>query len=155
MEATLKNQIQKPILDIRIVARQLLDELDKKEIIIQEKNQLLEAQKPAVEFTNQVNNAINSITVQDFAKVLGTGEIRLYTWLRENSFLMSKPRNRPYQNFIELGIFKVIEKTYKDLSTGESKIYTQTLITGKGQTYLTKKYLKPNFEIKLIENNQK
>jgi anti-repressor protein len=127
-------QVSPKSLDIRIVARQLLDELDKKDQIIAE-------QKPAVEFTLQVKNSINSVSVSDFAKVLGTGEIRLYTWLREQGFLQFKPKNRPYQNFINDGYFKVIEKTYPDQSTGETRSYFQTLITGKGQIYLTKKWL--------------
>jgi phage antirepressor YoqD-like protein len=129
-----------PSNDIRVVARQLLDELDKKDLIIKEKQEIIESQKPAVDFHKTVNNAINSVTVADFAKILGTGEIKLYKWLRLNEYLMSKPNNRPYQRYLDGGYFKVIEKTFKDQSTGEDKTYFQTLITGKGQTYLTKKF---------------
>lgn len=105
-----------------------------------EKQEIIEKTKPAVEFQQTVNNAINSITVADFAKILGTGEIKLYKWLRLNEYLMSKPNNRPYQKYLDSGHFKVIEKTFKDQMTGEDKTYFQTLITGKGQTYLAKKF---------------
>lgn len=131
---------QQQSLDIRMVARQLLDELDKKDLVIQEKNQIIEEQRPAVQFKEAVSNSINSITVADFAKIIGSGEIKFYSWLREKGYLQFHPKNRPYQEFIDRGYFKVIEKTYSDQSTGESKTYFQTLITGKGQEYLTKKW---------------
>ncbi len=156
-----KNQIQ-PSVPKEFSLDQLLEQNQNWIIKLSKKVETLETKieedKPAVQFVNQVNNAINSITVADFAKILGTGEIRLYSWLRENGYLQTRPKNRPYQKFIDIDktpIFRVIEKTYKDQSTGESKTYFQTLINGKGQTYLTQKYQtsQSKFQIKILENS--
>jgi anti-repressor protein len=160
MEQTLRNQIQATVKEFSL--DQLLEQNQNWIIKLSKQVETLkievEEAKPAVEFTNQVNQAINSITVADFAKVLGTGEIRLYAWLRENGYLQTRPKNRPYQKFIDIDktpIFRVIEKTYKDQSTGESKTYFQTLITGKGQVYLTQKYQtnQSKFQMKILENS--
>jgi anti-repressor protein len=118
--------------------KEAVNEIEKLEA---EKQQIIEETKPAVQFQLTVNNAINSITVADFAKIIGTGEIKCYDYLRKAGFLMNYPKNRPYQTYIDRGYFKVIEKTRTDHSTGESITYFQTLITGKGQTYLSKQYL--------------
>jgi len=107
----------------------------------------LEKAKPAIEFTKSVQNSINSITIQEFAKICGTGQKRMFFWLREEGFLMSK--NQPYQKFLDNGCFKFIEKSY--LKNGENMTYFQTLITGKGQISLQK--LWPETPVKLLEIN--
>lgn len=106
----------------------------------QEKQQIIEETKPAIQFVEKVNNSINSITIAEFAKILGTGQIRLFALLREEGYLMNgRLKNLPYQEFIDDGYFKVVERTYTNHLTGEECTYTKTLITGKGQIYLTKK----------------
>lgn len=101
---------------------------------------LAQAQKnaPLVEFAENVAHSVNSISVNEFAKILGIkdfGEKKLFAWLRENSYLNAF--NQPYQKYVNLGLFELKEGTYatqKGLNT-----YTQTLITGKGQIYLSEK----------------
>nr|DAL49466.1 MAG TPA_asm: KilAC domain protein [Caudoviricetes sp.] len=101
---------------------------------------LAQAQKnaPLVEFAENVAHSVNSISVNEFAKILGIkdfGEKKLFAYLRENSFLNAF--NQPYQKYLNLGLFELKEGTYatqKGLNT-----YTQTLITGKGQIYLSEK----------------
>lgn len=101
---------------------------------------LAQAQKnaPLVEFAENVAHSVNSISVNEFAKILGIkdfGEKKLFAWLRENDFLNAF--NQPYQKYVNLGLFELKEGTYatqKGLNT-----YTQTLITGKGQIYLSEK----------------
>lgn len=93
-------------------------------------------QAPKAEFHDAVAEAINSQTVQEVAKVLGTGQNRLFKFLREEGLLMAN--NLPYQQHVDSGYFKVVEKQYKD-GRGESKTYTQTLITGRGLTYIQKR----------------
>ena len=93
-------------------------------------------QAPKAEFHDAVAEAINSQTVQEVAKVLGTGQNRLFRFLREEGLLMAN--NLPYQQHVNAGYFKVVEKQYKD-GRGESKTYTQTLITGRGLTYIQKR----------------
>ena len=66
-------------------------------------------------------------------KILGRN--KLFQWLKDNKILMSN--NMPYQRYIERGYFKCVESTYNQ---GDIKrIYTKTMITPKGQDYLTKK----------------
>lgn len=101
---------------------------------------LAQAQKnaPLVEFAENVARSVNSISVNGFVKILGIkdfGEKKLFAWLRENAFLNAF--NQPYQKYLNLGLFELKEGTYatqKGLNT-----YTQTLITGKGQIYLSEK----------------
>lgn len=93
--------------------------------------------QPKVEFHDQVASAINCHTIQEVAKVIGTGQNRLFAWLRDNKMLMDD--NQPMQNHLEAEHFKMIEKTYKD-KRGEVHGYTQTLVTGKGLTYIQRRY---------------
>lgn len=96
---------------------------------------LLAEQASKVEFHDQIASAINGQTVQEVAKVLGTGQKRLFAWLRNNNFLMSN--NQPYQDNLDSGHCRLVEKRY--LSRGEVVTYTQTLITGKGLSYIQKR----------------
>lgn len=100
------------------------------------KAQVIEME-PKVAFCNAVASIEDGITVEAFAKVLGTGRNRMFEWLRQERFLM--PGNLPYQRFLNEGIFRVIEKTWRD-SSGEVHPRMQTLVTGKGQVYLEAKY---------------
>lgn len=92
---------------------------------------------PKAEFHDAVTEAINSQPIRDIAKVLGTGQNRMFKWLRDTGILMSN--NTPYQRFVDEGYFRVVEKSYKD-QVGEAHTYTRTLVTGKGLTYLQKKW---------------
>lgn len=94
--------------------------------------------KPKVQFYEDVSHAINAITVRDAAKSLDTGEKRLFELLRNEGYLMAN--NEPYQRFIDMDLFRLVKKTYKNYRTGEDVIYSQTLITGKGMQYIHKKY---------------
>jgi anti-repressor protein len=97
----------------------------------------IEADQPKVAFHDGVTEAINCQSVEEVAKVLGTGQNRLFKWLREMGILM--PGNRPYQRFIDDGYFRVVEKQYKD-KRGESHTYTRTLVTGKGLAYVQRRF---------------
>lgn len=98
---------------------------------------------PKAVFHDQVNNSIESVSIADFAKAIGTGEIRFFAWLREKGYIFKEGRHqKPYQRWIEQGIFKMVEKAYTD-SAGEDRTYFRILITGKGQTYLAERYRQP------------
>ncbi|WP_216331399.1 phage antirepressor KilAC domain-containing protein [Rhizobium sp. X9] len=94
--------------------------------------------QPKAEFHDGVASAINAQDFQAVAKVFGTGRNRFMGWLRDRSFLMAN--NRPYQRYEDAGYFRVIERKRKDPQTGEDITYTKTLVTGKGVTYLHKKW---------------
>lgn len=103
-------------------------------------NEKLQAQAienaPKVVAYDKLMDTHNSISVKEFGKIIGMGEKNLFKWLRESSYLMSD--NKPYQRYIDRGYFEVVEKTC-DIDGSRSKSYTQTLITPKGQGYLSNK----------------
>ncbi|BBH13353.1 phage antirepressor KilAC domain-containing protein [Chromobacterium haemolyticum] len=107
--------------------------------LVEEQKVLLEhkvaEQAPKVQFHDDVAAAINCQTVGEVAKELGTGQNRLFRWLRERGFLMAN--NEPYQRFVDQGYFKVIPRSWKDRH-GELHADKKTLITGKGLTYFHK-----------------
>jgi len=101
----------------------------------------IEKQKPLVDFANQVSDTTDLIDMKTMAKLLKDNNIdigrnRLFEFLRIRKILMKD--NQPYQQYVDAGYFKVIEHTYTDF-LGQTKTRRQTLITGKGQLYITKK----------------
>ena len=94
----------------------------------------IEADKPKVEFYNDVANAENTISIGDFAKLIGTGQNKLFKQLRQMKYLKSD--NIPYQKYIDAGYFNIIEQAY---DRGKIKyINLKPVITGKGQTYFNR-----------------
>lgn len=94
---------------------------------------IVQEQAPKAKFHDDVAQAINAQSLQEVAKVLGTGPNRLFKFLREQGILMRN--NLPYQQYIDNGCFKVIEKQYND-GLGESHTYSRTLVTGKGLAFI-------------------
>lgn len=97
-------------------------------------------QTPKVQFHDAVTEAINGQSVREVAKVLGTGEKRLFKFLREEGLLMRN--NLPYQQYLDAGYFRVVEGHYTD-SRSERHTYTRTLVTGKGLVYIQKRLQAP------------
>lgn len=95
------------------------------------------ALRPKAAFHDAVSDSTNCQTIQQVAKVLGTGPNRLFNFLRSNRILTRE--NLPLQEHVEAGRFRVIEGHFKDRD-GERKTYTRTLVTGKGLTYIQRKY---------------
>jgi anti-repressor protein len=93
----------------------------------------VQEQAPKAKFHDDVAQAINAQSLQEVAKVLGTGPKRLFKFLREQGILMRN--NLPYQQYIDNGCFKVVEKQYND-GLGESHTYSRTLVTGKGLAFI-------------------
>lgn len=106
---------------------------------VEAQKQLVIAMQPKADFHDSVAEAINCHTVQEVAKVIGTGEIRLFRWLKNFALLMND--GQPYQRHLEAGHFRLVQKTYKD-KRGESHNYNQVLVTGKGLIYIQNKYAK-------------
>lgn len=97
----------------------------------------LEEAKPKVVFHDRVGEAVNSQSVEEVAKMLGTGRNRMFKWLRDQKILM--PNNLPYQRYIDAGYFKPVEKS-RPGKHGESYNYTQTLVTGRGLQYIQRRW---------------
>lgn len=100
---------------------------------IADQQKQLEEQKPKVEFAEKIVNTKNGVSIGDFAKAIGMGQNKLFDWLRKNKYLMSN--NIPYQQYIDNGYFKVIEWVLEKKNEAKFK----TLITGKGQEYISSK----------------
>lgn len=96
---------------------------------------------PKVEFAMAVRNCEEAMAVGKFAKVLGAGEVRFYRWMREAQILFKSGKvNLPYQRFLDLGYFRVVENL---IYMGSSLGYVptpQTLVTGKGQVWLQRRW---------------
>lgn len=107
--------------------------------ICQEQAAQLTAQAPKVAFAEAVGSAVDLQPVGVVAKALGTGERRLFAFMRDNGILMVN--NLPFQHHIDAGRFKVIEKPWKD-AEGNDRIRTQTMVTGKGITFLQQRLAK-------------
>lgn len=109
----------------------------------------IESDRPKVNFANSVAGSANSIIVRDLAKLIKqngveVGEKRLFAWLRENGFLISKfgrDYNSPTQKSMDMGLME-IKETAIDHASGYSETKRTPLVTGKGQTYFINKFCK-------------
>ena len=94
----------------------------------------VQSQMPAVEFRDAVADSKDGQSIGEVAKVIGTGQNRLFAWLRSKRILMAN--NLPYQEHQDAGRFRVIyQAPWKD-SSGEEHIPSKTLITGKGLIWI-------------------
>lgn len=105
---------------------------------IENKNKIIEQQKPLVSFANKVATSQNSLLVREVAKLaskegINIGEKRLWNKLREWGLIFKNSRE-PKQYSIDRGYFEVVEGT-KESSKG-TFIYQTTRVTGKGQVYI-------------------
>lgn len=128
--APAQHQIPKTYAEALRLAAQQAEELEKAQAKIA-------AAAPKVEFFDAVSNAVNCQTVEEVAKALGTGQNRMFKFLRDEGLL--KANNLPYQQYIDAGHFRVVERQYND-ARGESHVYQRTLVTGKGMTYIEKRF---------------
>ena len=124
--------------------------------IIRKQAKQLEDERPLVEFADHVSNASNLIDIGTLAKIandenIDIGRTRLFDWLRSNGYLMDSAsnKNQPYQKYIEQGLFKVREYTYK--TPYGDKVATKAMVTGKGQIYFVEK-LRKAFAAKIDSN---
>ena len=128
--------------EMEIMARAVLiatNTIKEKDKIIEEKSAQIERDKPKVMFAEAVLPSPDTIMVGDLAKIIcqngiEIGEKRLFAWLREKKFLMSRgdQRNLPYQTMVKRKLFVINEKVYHD-RYGIPRISKSTRITPKGQ----------------------
>lgn len=98
---------------------------------IEEQQKLIEVQTPKAEFYDEVIDSKDAIDMQAVAKVInmGIGRNKLFEFLRNNKVLMQN--NQPYQYYIDLGWFRVIESKYTK-PTGDICINLKTVVFQKG-----------------------
>ena len=103
----------------------------------EEKNKLIEKQKPKAEFYDEIIDSTTVIgmkEVADILKVKGYGRNNLFKFLREKGILNRK--NEPYRKYIEQGLFEIKESKY--IVDNEVKIKPTTYVTQKGLDYIRK-----------------
>ncbi len=117
-----------------------------------EKREQLEAQaeqdKPKVLFAESVSASKTSILVGELAKILkqngvDTGQTRLFSWMRENGYLIKRrgnDYNMPTQRAMELKLFEVKETSVTH-SDGHISVNKTPKVTGKGQVYFVNKFM--------------
>ena len=105
--------------------------------------------KPKVLFADSVETSKNTILIGELAKIIkqngvDIGQKRLFTWLRDNGFLIKREGtdyNMPTQKSMELKLFE-IKETAVTHSDGHISINKTPKVTGKGQVYFINKFLK-------------
>ncbi|MFP3356883.1 phage antirepressor [Planococcus sp. SIMBA_143] len=146
---TLQQAILNPDFAIGLLTN-LKDEQEKR----REAELQIETQKPKVLFAESVESSKTSILIRELAVLLkqngiDTGERRLYTWLRENGYLVRRhgsDRNMPTQLSMNLGLFEVKETPIHH-NSGDIKVGKTTKVTGKGQVYFINKFLSERLAI--------
>ena len=107
-----------------------------------------EINKPKVIFAEAVETSKTSILIGELAKLIkqngiDIGQKRLFTWLRENGYLIKISKrtdyNMPTQRAMELGLFE-IKETAITHSDGHISISKTVKVTGKGQIYFINKF---------------
>ncbi|PPA67469.1 phage antirepressor KilAC domain-containing protein [Lactococcus lactis] len=104
--------------------------------------------KPKALFADSVSASENTILIRDLAKILkqngiDIGEKRLFTWLRDNGYLVKKigsDYNSPTQRSMNLGILEFTENTHVH-NSGKITVTKTPKVTGKGQIYFVNKFL--------------
>lgn len=91
--------------------------------------------KPKIEAYENLMSSKDLIDFLEFSKLVKIGRNKLFSFLRDKRILMSD--NIPYQDYINKGYFKCIEKVFNKCN--KKSIYLKTMITAKGQDYLVKK----------------
>ncbi|APX72882.1 phage regulatory protein/antirepressor Ant [Companilactobacillus allii] len=118
----------------------------------------IESMKPKAIFADAVASSDTSISIADMAKILhqngiDIGEKRFFKYLRDNRYLISgihrSDKNRPQQRYIEQGIFEIKESSYQS-PNGNVHTNITTKVTGKGQQYFVKKFLKHNNQLTFV-----
>lgn len=103
--------------------------------IINTQQKELAVMKPKADFFDAVADSKDAISIGDLAKVLaikGMGRNNLFEFLRNNKVLMNN--NTPYQKYVDLGMFRVIEQKY--MRDSEVCINIKTLVYQKGVDYV-------------------
>lgn len=149
MEETIKNggfNVPKSFREALLLAAEQQEVIENQQKQIEEKNAKIEADKPKVLFSEAVSASNKSILVRELAKLITQngyqiGEKQLYERLRKAGYLCSsgESHNQPTQTYMNMGLFHL--KKTSVICDGESKVYTVTKVTPKGQIYFINKFL--------------
>lgn len=148
IDLAMKQELKPIQLDSKFLF-QIAAQLEEKEKQNLQLSAKIEQDKPKVLFADAVSTAHTTILIGELAKLLKQngieiGEKRLFAWLRENGYLISRKGtdyNAPTQKSMDLELFKVKETviTHPD---GHITVNKTTKVLGKGQQYFINKFLK-------------
>ena len=116
---------------------------------LEQREELIEEQRPKVEFAEAMTSAPGSILIRDLAKQLTQngvpiGQKRLFAWLRRKGYLFQR-ETRPIQRWVEQGLFDT-SVTLVQTHHGTQERCT-TKVTGKGQEYFVAGFLSGRFAV--------
>lgn len=116
--------------------RALADQAEENERLLTDNKRM----KPKEEFFDAVTDSKDAIDMKDTANALhmGIGRNKLFQFLRDQKILTQN--NRPYQQYIDCGYFRVIEQKY-DRGYGETGVNIKTVVYQKGVDFIRKKLL--------------
>lgn len=129
--------------------KQAADQLEQKDIQIKK-------MQPKALFADTVSASDDTILIGELAKILRgkgiqIGQNRLFQWLRENGYLISRrgsDRNMPTQCSMELGLFQ-IKETVINHADGVPTIRKTPKVTGIGQQYFIDKFINKNEQVEV------
>jgi phage antirepressor YoqD-like protein len=127
------------VLQLQILQKQMQDIYEAE---IAELKAKTEADRPKVEFFDQVADSKDAIQMRDVAAVLnipGWGRNKIFALLRQLKILDN--RNIPYRAYQDKGYFRVIEQEFTD-SEGETHINLKTLVYQSGVDFVRKVILR-------------
>jgi phage antirepressor YoqD-like protein len=129
-----KTNLQKQLLikQAMLLQDEIIQDLEKENEVLKKK--IIE-DTPKVDFFDTVSDSKTAIEMSQVAKVIdmGYGRNELFEYLRQNKVLMSN--NMPYQKYIDLEYFRVIEQKYNK-PDGSICVNTKTLVYQKGIDYI-------------------
>lgn len=104
---------------------------------IEQKDKLIDEQKPLVQFAKALSGSESSIHLSEMAKLLTEngheiGRTRFYSWLRKHGYIFQHS-TEPIQEWVSRGIFEV-----KATIVEHNHLFKETitpLVTAKGQQY--------------------
>lgn len=113
---------------------------------LKQKDVQIERMRPKALFADAVASSKNSVLIGELAKIIKAkgydiGQNKLFTWMRENGYLMKtgEAYNQPTQKSMELGLMEIKKSTINN-PDGSIRTTTTTKITGKGQVYFVNKF---------------
>ncbi|MBN2531864.1 MAG: phage antirepressor KilAC domain-containing protein [Spirochaetales bacterium] len=114
--------------------------------LLKDENSVL---KPKAEVHDRIYDAEGLHAIKEAADILGIGEKTFFALLRDEGILFyckteKKKINLPKAEYIKSGYFKVKEKPFS--VNGSEYLYPRVYVTGKGLTWLTKKFGRKNTE---------
>ena len=141
-------QIEDPIAR----AKKWIEERQQYELAVRDKNTAIEIKDRVIDAVKVlVAESINAYTISEVSKILdfnNFGEKKLFEYLRDNGILCRDKAsyNEPTSVAINSGRFVLISKQYKDKSSGEVVVYSQSQITRKGVLWLYDRLIKQGYK---------